>query len=79
MGAPVPFKIDIPQSAIDAILTKVRAYEWHEMPEIAPGADRWAYGTDMEYMKELCSYWTSSIGFLSSRRRSTARKYTSSM
>lgn len=61
MGAPVPFKIDIPQSAIDAILAKVRAYEWHEMPEIAPGADRWAYGTDMEYMKELCAYWTSAF------------------
>nr|RAV97591.1 hypothetical protein DBT41_15145 [Aerococcus urinae] len=27
------------------------------MPEIAPGADRWAYGTDMTYMRELCDYW----------------------
>ncbi|HUD51173.1 epoxide hydrolase [Parvibaculum sp.] len=57
MGAPVPFKIDIPQGTLDAIAAKVRAYEWHEMPEIAPGADRWAYGTDMVYMRELCDYW----------------------
>lgn len=59
MGAPVPFKIDIAQSALEAILAKVRAYEWHEMPEIAAGGDRWAYGTDMAYMKELSAYWTS--------------------
>lgn len=61
MGAPVPFKIDIAQSALDAILAKVGAYEWHEMPEIDAGGDRWAYGTDMAYMKELCAYWTSAF------------------
>jgi len=57
MSAPVLFKIDIPQGTLDAIAAKVRAYEWHEMPEIAHGADRWAYGTDMVYMRELCDYW----------------------
>src|SRR5690606_34083176 len=55
---PVPFTVDIPQGKLDAILAKVRAYEWHEMPEIEPGGDRWAYGTDMAYMRELCTYWT---------------------
>ena len=55
--SPTPFTIEIPQGKLDAIMAKVRAYEWHEMPEIAPGADRWAYGTDMEYMRELCTYW----------------------
>jgi len=52
-----PFHIDIPQKSIDAILAKIAAYDWHEMPEIASGADRWAYGTDMTYLKELCAYW----------------------
>ena len=47
MSSPKPFTIDIPQGKIDAIMKKVRAYEWHEMPEIAAGGDRWAYGTDM--------------------------------
>ncbi|HEX7774963.1 MAG TPA: epoxide hydrolase, partial [Parvibaculum sp.] len=61
MAAPVPFRIDVPQSAIDAIMARVRAYEWHEMPEIAAGADRWAYGTDMAYMRELCTYWTNTF------------------
>lgn len=58
MGAPVPFRVDIPQVEIEKILAKVRAYEWHEMPEIAAGGDRWAYGADMAYMKELCAYWS---------------------
>ncbi len=58
MGTPVPFKIEIPQAAIDAILARVRAYEWHEMPAIDAGGDRWAYGADMTYMQELCTYWT---------------------
>ena len=57
MSTPTPFQVAIEQSTIDAILSKVKAYEWHEMPEIDPGADRWAYGADMEYMKELCAYW----------------------
>jgi len=61
MAAPTPFKVEIDPSTIDAILAKVRAYDWHEMPEIEAGADRWAYGADMDYMKELCSYWTSSF------------------
>lgn len=59
MAAPTPFKIDIPQATLDAIAAKVRAYQWHEMPEIAEGGDRWAYGTDMLYMRELCDYWVS--------------------
>ena len=41
----------------DSIHAKVAAYEWHEMPVIESGGDRWAYGADMEYMKELCAYW----------------------
>lgn len=60
MSAPVPFKIDIPQQTLDVIASKVAAYEWHEMPEIAEGGNRWAYGTDMVYMRELCDYWLKS-------------------
>lgn len=66
---PVPFTIDIPQGKLDAIMTKVRAYEWHEMPEIAPGADRWAYGTDMEYMQALCTYWTDKFDWRAAERK----------
>ncbi len=58
MSAPTPFKIDISKSVLDAIARKVTAYDWHEMPEIPEGGNRWAYGADMTYMRELCAYWT---------------------
>jgi pimeloyl-ACP methyl ester carboxylesterase len=61
MTTPTPFQVQIEQSVIDGILAKVSAYDWHEMPDIDPGADRWAYGADMKYMKELCAYWTKSF------------------
>ena len=57
MSQPKPFKINADQNDIDAILNKVRAYQWHQMPQIEPSADPWIYGTDMSYMKELCAYW----------------------
>lgn len=66
---PTPFSIDIPQGKLDAILGKVRAYEWRDMPEIAPGGDRWAYGADMDYMKELCAWWTEKFDWRAAERK----------
>ncbi len=57
---PTPFKIDIPQATLDAIHAKVRAYEWHEMPR-GPGLEgTWAYGANLDFMRELCTYWVES-------------------
>jgi len=50
-----PFSIDIPNDTLDDIQTRVRNYPWHEMP-IDGG---WNYGTNLDYMKELCDYWVS--------------------
>ena len=50
---PTPFKVNVPQSDLDAIASKVAAFEWHE----APTGGGWAYGTNLDYMKELCAYW----------------------
>ena len=50
-----PFRIDVPQSALEAIRAKVAAYEWHEAPE---GAEQsWAYGANLKFMKALCAHW----------------------
>jgi pimeloyl-ACP methyl ester carboxylesterase len=55
---PTPFKIEIPQATLDTIAAKVRAYEWHEMPR-GPGLEgSWAYGANLDFMRELCAYWT---------------------
>ena len=51
------FTISADQNHIDAIKQKVRDYQWHEMPMIDEGGDRWIYGTDMDYLKQLCAYW----------------------
>jgi microsomal epoxide hydrolase len=54
---PTPFKIDVPQATLDAIRAKVRGYEWHEMP-VGAGLDgSWAYGANLDFMRELCAWW----------------------
>lgn len=59
MSTPRPFRIDVPQERLDAIRTRIEAYEWHEMPR-GDGLDgTWAYGANLDYMKKLCAYWTS--------------------
>jgi microsomal epoxide hydrolase len=52
-----PFKINVPQTTLDAIRAKVRAYEWHEMPRGDGLEGSWAYGANLDFMKTLCAYW----------------------
>lgn len=49
----VPFKVEVPQETIDAIRTRVANYAWGYMPDDGG----WCYGTNLDYMKELCKYW----------------------
>lgn len=48
-----PFRIDIPDETLHRIRDRVAEYPWHEMPDDGG----WAYGTNLDYMKELCAYW----------------------
>ena len=48
-----PFQIDVPAETLKLIRSQVASYAWHEMPDDGG----WAYGTNLEYMKELCAYW----------------------
>lgn len=48
-----PFRIDVPDQTLDRIRTRVAEYPWHEMPDDGG----WAYGTNLDYMKEFCAYW----------------------
>jgi microsomal epoxide hydrolase len=48
-----PYRITVPDEALEAIRKRVAAYVWHEMPEDGG----WAYGANLDYMKELCAYW----------------------
>ena len=48
-----PFKLNIPDKTLQEIYTKVKNYPWHEMPDDGG----WKYGSNLEYMKEISSYW----------------------
>ncbi|WP_415278839.1 epoxide hydrolase family protein [Candidatus Pelagibacter sp. Uisw_094] len=48
-----PFKVNIPDKALQEIYTKVKNYPWHEMPDDGG----WKYGSNLDYMKEISSYW----------------------
>ncbi len=48
-----PFQIEVPDETLELIRSQVASYAWHEMPDDGG----WAYGTNLNYMKELCAYW----------------------
>ena len=48
-----PFKLNIPEKTLQEIYTKVKNYQWHEMPEDGG----WKYGSNLDYMKEISNYW----------------------
>ncbi len=64
-----PLAIAFPDAALAAIRAKVAAYEWHEMPLIPPDGDRWAYGTDMHYLRDLSAYWLDGYDWRRCERR----------
>ena len=53
MSAYQPFSVTIPDNTLEFIRSRVRDYPWHEMPDDGG----WNYGTNMDYLKELCDYW----------------------
>ena len=48
-----PFKVKISEDNLKNIYSKVKNYQWHEMPDDGG----WDYGTNLEYMKEFSNYW----------------------
>ncbi len=48
-----PFTIDIPQSVLDDLQTRLRQTRWTDEPKEAG----WQYGTNPTYLRELVDYW----------------------
>ena len=48
-----PFSVNVADATLQTIRAKVAAYHWHEMPDDGG----WAYGANLDYMKDLCAYW----------------------
>ena len=53
MSTARPFRIAVPDETLEGIRARVADYPWHEMPDDGG----WAYGANLDYMKELCAYW----------------------
>jgi pimeloyl-ACP methyl ester carboxylesterase len=50
---PIPFTLDIPEADIEDLRTRLARTR---LPDQAPGAP-WAYGTDLDYMRDLIRWW----------------------
>ncbi len=53
MSGPRPFRLAVPEETLAGIRDRVAAYPWHEMPDDGG----WDYGTNLNYLRELCRYW----------------------
>jgi len=48
-----PFTLAVPDETLVQIRRRVADYPWHEMPDDGG----WAYGTNLDYLREFCAYW----------------------
>ena len=53
MPQPQPFTVSVSDDTLAYVQERVSTYPWHEMPDDGG----WSYGTNLDYMKELCDYW----------------------
>ena len=60
-----PFKVEIPEENLKNIYSKVKNYQWHEMPNDGG----WEYGTNLDYMKEFTEYWTSKFDWREAEKK----------
>ena len=60
-----PFRLEVPDERLAQIRARVADYPWHEMPDDGG----WNYGTNLDYMKELCAYWVEEFNW---RKQETA-------
>ena len=49
------YKINVSNEQISNIISKIKDYPWSSIENM----EGWTHGTNKEYLKELCEYWTS--------------------
>ena len=60
-----PFQFYVADDVLEAIKERVATYPWHEMPNDGG----WDYGTNMDYLKELCAYWVNEFDWRAQEKR----------
>ena len=52
-----PFTIKTDKARLDWIKTRIENAAFPPQINLGDGEDIWAYGTDVDYMRDLCAYW----------------------
>jgi microsomal epoxide hydrolase len=52
-----PFTIETDQARLDWILKRIGEAKFPPQMKIGADEDIWAYGADVDYMRDLCSFW----------------------
>ena len=60
-----PFTVTVSDETIEEIKARVGAFPWHEMPDDGG----WAYGTNLDYLKEFCDYWVTEFDWRKQEQR----------
>jgi pimeloyl-ACP methyl ester carboxylesterase len=68
MAAPEPFTLNVPEAAIADLRERLSRTRF---PDQAPG-EPWAYGTDVNYLRELVANWRSSFDWRAEEARLNA-------
>src|SRR5262245_63837212 len=54
MADPQPFTLHVPDTVLADLRTRLQNTRW---PDEAPHGERWQFGTDLAYLRELVAYW----------------------
>ena len=65
-----PFRVEIDQKRIDAILQRVRTAKLpRQMPPTSAGKPAWETGADIQYLEGLRQYWTTKFNWRAAEAR----------
>ncbi|WP_298922259.1 epoxide hydrolase family protein [uncultured Roseobacter sp.] len=64
-NAACPFACRVSDDVLNTIRTRVAQFPWHEMPDDGG----WDYGTNLDYMRELCAYWVDEFDWRAQEER----------
>jgi pimeloyl-ACP methyl ester carboxylesterase len=68
--APRPFKIDVLESDLDDLKTRLARVRWPDQISGEP----WEFGTDLAYLQSLCAYWQDRFDWRAQETRLNAFK-----
>jgi pimeloyl-ACP methyl ester carboxylesterase len=66
--AVTPFRLDVPQSALDDLRARLQRTRWPEHETV----DDWSQGVPLHYLRELCRYWAGEYDWRRAERRLNA-------